>query len=71
MVCCFLVHVIGLRYFHVDVFFSASVEPVALFINYVSPLLITFIGGICMFPRFVDGRLLCRTFTGALFRMSV
>ena len=41
-------------------FFSASVEPVALFIMYVSPLLVIFIGGICMFPPFGDGRLLFR-----------
>ena len=40
--------------------FSASVEPIALFIKYVSPLLVIFIGGICMIPRFGDGRLLCR-----------
>ena len=41
-------------------FFSACVESVALFINYVSPELVIFIGGICMIPRFVDVRLLCR-----------
>ena len=27
---------------------------------YVSPLLVILIGGICMIPRFGDGRLLCR-----------
>ena len=41
-------------------FFSAYVESVALFIKYVSPVLVIFIGGICMIPCFVDGRLLCR-----------
>ena len=40
--------------------FSGYVESVALFIKYVSPELVTFIGGICMIPRFVNGRLLCR-----------
>ena len=35
-------------------------ESVALFIKYVSPELVICIGGICMIPRFVDGRLLCR-----------
>ena len=39
--------------------FSAYVESVALFIKYVSPALVIFIGGICMIPRFVNGRLLC------------
>ena len=41
-------------------FFSTYVESVALFIKYVSPALVIFIGGICMIPRFVDVRLLCR-----------
>ena len=40
-------------------FFSTYVESVALFVKYVSPELTIFIGGICMIPRFVDGRLLC------------
>ena len=39
--------------------FSTYVESVALFIKYVSPALVIFIGGICMIPRFVNGRLLC------------
>ena len=39
-------------------FFSTYVESVALFIKYVSPELVIFIGGICMIPRFVNGRLL-------------
>ena len=60
VVCWFVVPVIGSWYFHVVVFFSAYVESVAIFIKYVSPLLVIFIGGICMIPRFVDGRLLCR-----------
>ena len=60
VMCWFIAPVIGLWYFHVNVFFSASVEPVALFIKYVSPVLVIFIGGICMIPRFVDGRLLYR-----------
>ena len=34
-------------------FFSTYVESVALFIKYVSPALVHFIGGICMIPRFV------------------
>ena len=55
-----LVPVVGLWYFHVLVFFSAYVESVALFIKYVSPVLVIFIGGICMISRFIDGRLLCR-----------
>ena len=41
-------------------FFSTYVESVALFIKYVSPELLIFIGGICMIPRFVGGCLLCR-----------
>ena len=40
-------------------FFSTYVESVALFVKYVSPELTILIGGICMIPRFVDGRLLC------------
>ena len=39
--------------------FSTYVESVALFMKYVSPELTIFIGGICMIPCFVDGRLLC------------
>ena len=39
-------------------FFSTYVESVTLFIKYVSPELVIFIGGICMILRFVDGRLL-------------
>ena len=39
-------------------FFSTYVESVALFIKYVSPELVIFIGGICMIPHFVNGRLL-------------
>ena len=41
-------------------FFSEYVESVALFIKYVSPELVIFIGGICTVSRFVNGRLLCR-----------
>ena len=41
-------------------FFSTYVESVAVFMKYASPELLIFIGGICMIPRFVDGRLLCR-----------
>ena len=36
------------------------VAPIALFVKYVSPLLVIFIGRICMLPRFGNGRLLCR-----------
>ena len=41
-------------------FFSTYVEFVALFMKYVSLELVIFIDGICMIPRFVDRRLLCR-----------
>ena len=59
----FVVLVVGLWYFYVIVFFSTYVESVALFIKYVSPELVIFIGGICMIPRFAIctiPRLLCR-----------